>query len=293
MKIFKYYKDLIHFKVMGDPVELLRTVIPSETNLFDRAAGVHVRFRLGGSTFPPLLLFKVYTHRPCCDVNSFAPRDYTVDRGLIRKDDSSRFSAAQSGTIRVGTKYFETLTSTNCTDISRWYQREERNSWRPIVHQTVVNAVDAALLAQENRKAYHYSNVRRRSDLQKKRRHRRTEWFVKLYMQQKQTTTSNLDLDAPPQHHTQLEQQYGDVVADEDKDPELALLRELRSHMLRIECREPSIEEAQELLEWSCNLDYNDYTDDWFKLATSAPSDRERLTIKGMPSVVSLGSEWP
>ena len=43
-------------------------------------AGTHVRFRLGGHTFPPNVYFKIYTHRPLCDVNSFAPRDYNKEK---------------------------------------------------------------------------------------------------------------------------------------------------------------------------------------------------------------------
>jgi hypothetical protein len=43
-------------------------------------AGTHVRFRLGGHRFPPEVYFKIFTHRPLCDVNSFAPRDYNFER---------------------------------------------------------------------------------------------------------------------------------------------------------------------------------------------------------------------
>jgi hypothetical protein len=43
---------------------------------------VHVRFRLGGSIFPPKVYFKIFTHRPLCDVNAFAPRDYCNERPI-------------------------------------------------------------------------------------------------------------------------------------------------------------------------------------------------------------------
>jgi hypothetical protein len=48
----------------GDPKALLKCINPAEAALVDAAAGVHVRFRLGGTTFPPLVFYKVYTHRP-------------------------------------------------------------------------------------------------------------------------------------------------------------------------------------------------------------------------------------
>lgn len=43
------------------------------------AAGVHVRFRLGGSCFPPLLFYKIYTHRPVADIGTFGPRNYACE----------------------------------------------------------------------------------------------------------------------------------------------------------------------------------------------------------------------
>jgi hypothetical protein len=48
----------------ADPRELLRGINPREAQLVDAAAGLHVRLRLGGSVFPPLLFYKVFTHRP-------------------------------------------------------------------------------------------------------------------------------------------------------------------------------------------------------------------------------------
>ena len=48
----------------GDPKELLRSINPREAQLADAASGIHVRFRLGGTVFPPLVFYKIYTHRP-------------------------------------------------------------------------------------------------------------------------------------------------------------------------------------------------------------------------------------
>lgn len=35
---------------------------------------------MGGYSFPPGIYFKLYTHRPLCDINSFAPRDYSKEK---------------------------------------------------------------------------------------------------------------------------------------------------------------------------------------------------------------------
>jgi len=71
---------LIQFKLKGDPRELLRTINPVEASLIDKASNIHVRFRLGGETFPPLIYYKMYVNTGLCDINSFAPRDYTTVR---------------------------------------------------------------------------------------------------------------------------------------------------------------------------------------------------------------------
>ena len=78
VRIYRYYRDLIRFRERGDPAVLLRAVNPREANMSDAACGVHVRFRLGGTTFPPLIFYKIYTHRPVTDMCAFSPRDYVA-----------------------------------------------------------------------------------------------------------------------------------------------------------------------------------------------------------------------
>jgi hypothetical protein len=67
MRIYAYYKDLINFQMSCDPALLLRHISPAEAELAkqDAAIGVHVRFRLGGSTFPPTIFFKVTRPMTC------------------------------------------------------------------------------------------------------------------------------------------------------------------------------------------------------------------------------------
>ena len=79
-RIYRYFRDLVLIKLKGVPHDLLKSIIPNEVHHLDKAAGVHVRFRLGGSIFPPKVYFKIFTHRPLCDVNAFAPRDYCNER---------------------------------------------------------------------------------------------------------------------------------------------------------------------------------------------------------------------
>jgi len=60
-RIFSYYKDLVNFYMAGDPAQLLKSCSPEEASLAksDAAIGIHVRFRLGGLSFPPTIYYKV------------------------------------------------------------------------------------------------------------------------------------------------------------------------------------------------------------------------------------------
>lgn len=49
---------MINFHEKGDPAQLLKGIAPSEAELLDPAVSACVRFRLGGSSFPPMIFFK-------------------------------------------------------------------------------------------------------------------------------------------------------------------------------------------------------------------------------------------
>lgn len=85
VRIYKYYKDLINFKQKGSPYDLLKSINPSEASLLDAASRCHVRFRLGGSKFPPLIYYKIFSHGGVVDINAFAPRDYMALKKEVGK----------------------------------------------------------------------------------------------------------------------------------------------------------------------------------------------------------------
>jgi len=60
----------------GSPYDLLKSINPAEASLLDAASRCHVRFRLGGTKFPPLIYYKIFSHGGVVDINAFAPRDY-------------------------------------------------------------------------------------------------------------------------------------------------------------------------------------------------------------------------
>ncbi|XP_067888957.1 protein MFI isoform X4 [Heterodontus francisci] len=48
IQVFKHYKNMINFRRKGNPRFMMKCINPIEAELLDSAAGVHVRFRLGG-----------------------------------------------------------------------------------------------------------------------------------------------------------------------------------------------------------------------------------------------------
>ena len=57
---------------------MLKAINPNEAMLLEGAANIHLRFRLGGENFPPNIYYKIFSHGSNVDINSFAPRDYSV-----------------------------------------------------------------------------------------------------------------------------------------------------------------------------------------------------------------------
>ena len=196
-RIYFFYRDLILFKLKGAPDDLLRNIIPHEVGYMDRAAGIHVRFRLGGSIFPPKIMFKIFTHRGICDVNAFAPRDYTQEKPhedfhtnnkslTANSKDQTAYPTRQLTNIRVGASYFGTLISTTNPTGEGWYRRIENNPWRPIAsslaEEITIPPWQRDKLHELPPKPYHFSRLRRMQDVKKRKKHRRRQWLKKAYM---------------------------------------------------------------------------------------------------------------
>ena len=60
-EIFKFYKEMIQFRERLDPVFVLKGINPGEAYMIDPASAIHIRFRLGGTTFTPTILQDIHT----------------------------------------------------------------------------------------------------------------------------------------------------------------------------------------------------------------------------------------
>ncbi|EFJ15126.1 hypothetical protein SELMODRAFT_422901 [Selaginella moellendorffii] len=165
-KIFRYYKDLITNNEKLHPSLLLRRINPSEAALADSATGLHIRFRLGGITFPPLLLYKLYTHRPVVDMGSFSPRKYSVSlrRPLTRGRDPRRcFQQPVKQTTEE-------------------YVRCENNGWRLVCDTAWMHNADELIHdKKEPLKIFYPSVAARREHKAQESRKKKRAWLNKLY----------------------------------------------------------------------------------------------------------------
>ncbi|XP_053312059.1 protein MFI [Spea bombifrons] len=234
MNVFKYYKNLINFKVKGDPRFLLKCINPREAQLIDAAAGVHVRFRLGGMQFPPNIYYKLFTHRPVVDMCANSPKDYThlSQKQPLPKQIHNRGEAPEP-------------------DCSRWYTRVENNGWR-LLTLRVFGGTDQ-VTAADNRKrlTFHHSRRQRKQDAKRKQKQRKIDWMRKMYYQGSlHAQTADPDTASLVQQATQgilnsVEENGSEAVMDWEVD---------------------------ELLRWTNALNFEEYIGDWKAVGTSKSS---------------------
>ncbi|CAK71127.1 unnamed protein product (macronuclear) [Paramecium tetraurelia] len=232
-KIFQYYKDIILFKCKGNPARLLKAINPNEAQLLDAACKSHIRFRLGGEQFPPIIYYKIYSHGGIVDLNSFAPRDYSS----IQRDPVPHEKVAYSEYKKNQQKY----------DNQGWYLRLDNNGWRPISNKQMIKADFVELYTANKIRYYHHKKDKREEKVNKKTRLNKLKWAQSI-QKQKEGTQQNKQVQQSQDFFTQTKQ-YLEMDDDEfDK-------------------------EVQNLIDWSENLDYDKYMTEWFQLSTSNASE--------------------
>uniref|UniRef100_A0A8P4K3F8 Uncharacterized protein n=1 Tax=Dicentrarchus labrax TaxID=13489 RepID=A0A8P4K3F8_DICLA len=233
-EVFRYFKELISHCNQGDPRTILKTVNPREAELLDAAAGAYIRFRLGGITFPPNIYYKIFTHRPITDVCANSPKNYT-QRSL--KKPAARPTNNGRPLVQV--------------ENSGWYQRMENNSWRLFCCRMVPMGEPTEIGANK-KKDFHHSRLQRQQDVDQWRKRRKIEWLKQMYNQGRQQ--------AHPAHRHMATmvgnsaQEVMDTIAEKGDDEILEW-------------------ELDELLAWTNTLSFQDYTEEWRRLACSHSSE--------------------
>eukprot|EP00736_Rhodelphis_marinus_P011497 Rmarinus@m.17561 len=223
-RIFKYYANLIKFREMGDPALMLRSINPREASLLDSAAGIHLRFRLGGHEFPPVIYYKIYTHSPLVDLGSFAPRDYANYKPPNPRQRHNKVDYRQES-------------------METWYKRIENNGWRPMSKRLFCESDPVTVSSSKKPVFVHHIRAVRREELIRRRKKKKVEWLRKIYR-------AGMMSDRAKTAGGSAEDDDDDGASDIDWDME-----------------------ADELLQWSENLDFEAYHSNWATLATSGRSD--------------------
>lgn len=241
-RIFRFFVSLIRFREQGDPALMLKCIDLGEACMMDRAAGLHVRFRLGGSVFPPVILFKVFTHNNVADVCSFAPKDYA--------------RARKEASITASPSAVHNKKKAPVTDRSSWYQRRDNNGWKPVDSSVLSNAEEIAKDAAQNATKhkdiigqgapYHYSRLRRQQEKDLRIKQTRRLWLAELYSHEQHRQKPSLN-------RTKLENEAKEIfqtMAEEEIEDEM-----------------------KRLTDWTKHLDFESYRRDWLRQATTAASD--------------------
>nr|KAF6342571.1 hypothetical protein mPipKuh1_001639 [Pipistrellus kuhlii] len=228
--IFKYFKNLINIRRQGDPRQIIRCINPREAELLDAAAGIHVRFRFGGAKFPPEIYYKIFTERHVEDLCANSPRDYT----------------------KLSAKYASHTRSDNLQKQDRrgWYHRIENNGWRLVSERFLVSS-EYVITEDIKETKFHFSKLKRRQDIEKRRKFKKIEWMRQMYNSgQLEAKSTNLET--------------------------LSLIHRASKGLIR------SIEnggidsvmewEVDEVLNWTNTLNFDEYVANWKEMATSDSS---------------------
>ncbi|KAF0715641.1 Aste57867_3268 [Aphanomyces stellatus] len=243
-RIYRYYRDLINFRNAGDPMLMLRAINPTEASLLDASTNAQVRFRLGGSAFPPTIYYKIFTRGAVCDMNAFSPKDYTTARQIGPRNVNVRPTPPGVGVkkiIRVGNAYYG---ANQCgSNMAGWYRRWDNNGWRPVTSKVLAptNDIDPITVATANRRrSYHHLRVVRQQQVVQQRKEKKRQWMKTIYMEhlQKKAETS-----APEELHA--------------NEPPIDFESDDWEH------------QANDMFDWADRLDFDNYVTNWSALGTT------------------------
>ncbi|KAI7792553.1 hypothetical protein IRJ41_018934, partial [Triplophysa rosa] len=155
--VFKHLKKLVNFHNEGDPRLFLRFINPVEAKILDAASGALVRFRLGGTSYPPNIYYKICTRAPVVDMCASSPKDYT--RAQQTKLVPGQIHNGQLMICRV-----------------------ENNGWRILSCRTQSPNCQSTQDTNCKKMDFHYCRINRQQDVARKKKIRKIEWMRKMYV---------------------------------------------------------------------------------------------------------------
>lgn len=142
----------------------MKSINRGEACLLDTASKCHVRFRLGGLNFPPLIYYKIFVTGTVVDIGAFAPRDYNQ----LKKEKKKQC---------INIKFDKPEDDKH----EGWYERIENNGWRPI-NDKILTPFDPVEIETANKpKPFHFDPTKRKALTEREKRLRKIRWLRKLY----------------------------------------------------------------------------------------------------------------
>ncbi|XP_017309086.1 protein MFI isoform X2 [Ictalurus punctatus] len=232
--IFKYFKNLVSFRNQGAPCLLLKYVNPREADILDAASGVYMRFRLGGTSFPPNIYYKIFTHRPVVDLCASSPKDYT--------HAGQKRAVAQQ--VHNGLPLVQ-------DDRSGWYRRVENNGWRLLSGKICHHGDPVTQDTSSKRTEFHHCKLIRRQDAERKKKIRKIEWMKKMYEERAL--------------HAHTEHRDTAALVENSAEGMMWAIEQL-GHGTIVDW------EVDELIEWTNALNFDEYINEWKLVGTSKSS---------------------
>uniref|UniRef100_A0A8C6FPX0 Chromosome 11 open reading frame 65 n=1 Tax=Moschus moschiferus TaxID=68415 RepID=A0A8C6FPX0_MOSMO len=210
--VFQHFKRLINIRRKGEPRQIVRYINPKEVK------------------FPPEIYYKIFTHRHIEDLCANSPRDYT------------KLPAKHTSHIKSDDLQEE--------DYSGWYRRIENNGWRPVC-ETFWRPDENVMVGDKKESEFHFSKLKRRQDMEKKRKIRKIQWMQQMYY-------------------------AGNLEAKSTNYETLGLIQTATKGLLRT-IEDGGIDsvmewEVDEVLNWTNTLNFDEYIANWKEIATSNSS---------------------
>ncbi|XP_072810146.1 protein MFI-like isoform X2 [Vicugna pacos] len=210
--VFQHLKSLINIRRQGEPRQIVRYINPKEVK------------------FPPEIYYKIFTHRHIEDLCANSPRDYT----------------------KLPAKYASHNKSDRLQEegYSGCYRRVENNGWRP-VSERFWTSTENVMVEDKRESEFHFSKLKRRQDMEKKRKIRKIEWMKQMYY-------------------------AGNLEAKSTNHDTLGLIHTATKGLIKaIETGgiDSVMEwEVDEVLNWTNTLNFDEYIANWKEIATSNSS---------------------
>ncbi|XP_030623424.1 protein MFI [Chanos chanos] len=229
--LFRHLKNIVRFHNQSDPRPLLRHINPREAEILDVATGAYIRFRLGGTSFPPNIYYKIFTRCPIVDLCASSPRDYT--------------SAQQKKPLP---RQIYNCHLVTYDDRSGWYCRVENNGWRLLSRKETPLGDPITWLTSHKKLKFHYSKMCRQRDFERKKKIRKIEWMRKMY-----------EVGAL---HARTEHRETAVLVERSTEGMMNAVEQLGPDHV-------ADWEVDELVEWTNALNFDEYLNEWRDLGTS------------------------